>query len=219
MSIQFFESEMSMPGMVLPIRSVWIKENGRSILISPIDMNAATIGTVQAQGGVTDIVAPNLMHNKFVPQAVKNFPKAIVWGVEGFKEKRPDIKWDRELTKKSWPYPNILDVVEVKGAPSLNETAFLHKETKTLIVADLCFNLLNPKGWNAGIVLRMFGTYKRFAVSRLFLKYVKDKAAFRRSLDELFTWDFDRIVMSHGEVIPQDGKARLRSALQERGCL
>jgi hypothetical protein len=46
---------------------------------------------------------------------------------------------------------------------------------------------------------------------------VKDQAAFRSSLATILGWDFDRVIVGHGEVIEHDGKAKLRTALDAAG--
>jgi hypothetical protein len=49
------------------------------------------------------------------------------------------------------------------------------------------------------------------------LTLLKDKPAFRRSLEALSKWDFDRIIVGHGEVIETDGRRILGTALKEGG--
>jgi hypothetical protein len=86
-------------------------------------------------------------------------------------------------------------------------------------VGDLCFNLHRPTGWAAPIALRLLGNYDRFAISRSFWFFVKNKARFKHSVAKIFEWDFERIAMSHGEVIEKDGKSLLKKALQASGLL
>jgi hypothetical protein len=64
------------------------------------------------------------IHNK---KTAKKFPKATVWGVEGFDKKRPDIKWDKTLTATQWPYSDELEILELKGSSRVNETVFFIK--------------------------------------------------------------------------------------------
>ena len=106
-----------------------------------------------------------------------------------------------------------------KGADKQNEVEFFHRPTRTLIATDLCFNLSKPKGWAAGIVLRFMGVYNGFAINKTLKKMAKDLPAFEQSLARLFQWNFDAIVMSHGEPIQKGGKALLREALEGRGFI
>jgi hypothetical protein len=41
---------------------------------------------------------------------------------------------------------------------------------------------------------------------------VTDRASFRRSLDHVLGWSFERIVPGHGDVIERGGPAALRAA-------
>lgn len=213
MKIQFLDSEVALAGMNLPVRSVWIEVSDgdesrkKSLLISP--GSRLTEEQFRALPAVTDVVAPNYFHTAGMEKARRIFPKALVWGT----------KDGKSLSAETWPYQAELPLVKIQGMPKVNECVFIHKASKTLIVTDLCFNLLSPKGWSAFLFLSLFGTYKRFAVSRLFLNGVKDKKAFEASLAELMTHEFDKIILSHGEPIEANGKARLLKALQERGYL
>ena len=39
-----------------------------------------------------------------------------------------------------------------------------------------------------------------------------DKGAARASLERILAWDFERVVLAHGDCIDTDAKARLREA-------
>jgi hypothetical protein len=86
-------------------------------------------------------------------------------------------------------------------------------------VTDLFFHLMHPKGIGAWLLLNLFGTYKRFGISSLYLKYVNDREAFKASLKEISKFDFQTIVMSHGEPLTQDVRSHFERALKERELL
>jgi hypothetical protein len=46
---------------------------------------------------------------------------------------------------------------------------------------------------------------------------VKDEAALKSSLATILGWDFNRVIVGHGEVIKSDGEAKLRAALDAAG--
>lgn len=99
----------------------------------------------------------------------------------------------------------------------MNECVFLHKASRTLIVADLCFNHVHGKGLGYSIIFGLFGTYKRFAVSKFYLKMVKNKDLFEQSVAKVMSLDFDRIIVPHGEDILENAHSRLTDAFRERG--
>ncbi len=54
-------------------------------------------------------------------------------------------------------------------------------------------------------------------MSRTVKAGVKDNAAFESSLATILRWDFDRVIVGHGDVIERDGKTKLRAALEAAG--
>lgn len=219
MSLQYFESEMKMPlGMViLPLRCTLIKTSKARILISPIALTTAHLQEMSGLGPITDIVAPSLLHHLHIKATQALFPQAQTWGPPGCREKFPEIRWDKILSLDSWAHAEEVETVLIEGIPRLNESVFLEKSSGTLITTDLTFNLTNPRGWAAPLVLRHLGTYGHFAVSKLILRFMQDQEALRNSLSRMMSWNFDSVVMAHGEIILSQGKEKLRKALGERG--
>lgn len=208
------ESVKKMPLMQLPVRSVCIPVNKGKVLFSP-GSNLST-PDLKSVGEVTDVVAPNLFHCAGIPKALAVFPDAKIWGAKGVSTEKKNVPWSQELSSKVWPYQEELPLIEIAGMPKVNETVFIHKKSKSLLVTDLCFNLLDQKGIGPWLILNMFGTYQKFGISKFFLKFVKDRKAFNRSLQELFSHDFDNILVSHGHNIIGNGKKKLRDAFLER---
>ncbi len=216
----FIDDTLNMPLMKLTIRSTVVPlQSGKCLIISPTGNLANKHAEIQAMGDVDAIVAPNLFHHLFIPRACRLFPNAKVFGVEGFDKKRPDVAWDGFIKDQSWPYSDDIEHVVLKGMPRVNESVLLHKSSRTLIVTDLCFNLRDAEGIGSFILLSMFGTYRRFAVSRLFTSFIKDRSALVHSLNQIMALDFDSIVMAHGDIIQKGGKDMLASALKERGFM
>lgn len=205
-----------MPLMNLPVRSIvaHIGES-RALLISP--GSQISKGQYDPQWGITDIIAPNLYHLDGVPKARAAYPSAVVWSPPGVQLKRPDLQWQRQLSETDWPYTQEMPLVFLEGAPKINEFLFINKATKSLLVADLCFNLIDSEGLGARLILSLFGTYKKFGVSRFYARSIADKEAFELSLGRLFSYEFDNIIPSHGHVLEKNAKDQLRAALAERG--
>ncbi|MES2856300.1 MAG: DUF4336 domain-containing protein [Bdellovibrionota bacterium] len=219
MKTLFLDSQMRMPAgmVVLPLRCSVVKTTTALILISPIDFTSDQFAQIDQLGEVTDIVAPSMLHHLHVSTASARYPKASLWAAPGLDEKEPGVKWDRVFGRDPWPYESEIEAVVLEGIPVMNEVSFLLKSLKSLVVVDLVFNLTLPKGWAAPVMLRMLGTYKRFAISRLVTKSVRDKEAFARSGRKILALDFDEVVMAHGEIIKTGGKKLLRQAFAEKG--
>jgi hypothetical protein len=215
--IKLFNSFLKMPLAKLPVTTSLISLSTGNILLSPHP--SLTPAEFHSMGKVTNIVAPNLFHHLGIQKAIEALPDAHLWGVGGFEQKRKDIAWQSFLNESTWPYQEELAAIQIAGMPKLNEVVFVHKKSKTLFLTDLCFNILEDSGLAGRLLYNVFGTYKRFAVSKILIKFVKDPAAFQKSLATLFTHDFDNVVLSHGSVVIGEGKAKLREALLERGYL
>lgn len=204
-----------MPLLSLPVRSTFVSLEKNGLLISPgscLDLNQLKTLT-----GVTDIIAPSLFHCGGIPKAHSVFPNSKVWGPIGASEVKSKINWTHELSTSQWPYNDQLALIEIKGMPKVNEIVFFHRETKSLIISDLCFNMVDASGLGAWIILNLFGTYRKLAVSKFFLKLVQDRNAFEQSLKILFSYDFENIIVSHGANVMGQGRSKLIKAFADRG--
>lgn len=218
----YFETEFALPmGMiVLPVRCTVVKlKTGENVMISPIDFSEAQLMQISKLGPITHIVAPCLIHHLFINKAIERFKPREIWGPPGCREVLPEVPFNRVFGTDRWPFELHLPFVFIDGVPRVNEVVFYHEISKTLICADLCFNLQRPKGWAAPLMLRLLGTYKRFGVSRVQARYMKDRPAFEKSVQEILKWNFESIAMGHGEILIGHGRDRLESALRERGYL
>lgn len=216
-NITFIDSVKKMPLLELPVRSCLVRLAKAQILISP--GSELSPDQLHSLNPVTDIVAPSQLHAAGVAKAARVFPQARIWGPPPLRDLKPHIAWTDPLTKEHWPYQEELAALHLAGMPDVNEVVFVHKQTRTLIVADTCFNLLNAQGPGAWVILHLFGTYRRFGVSRFFARMIKDKKAFQNSIRQLLSYDFDAIVVGHGELIPTNGKNLLIKAFEERNLL
>lgn len=210
------ERPLRMPGgAILPCRSVLARLTDGSLwLWSPVQLDE-TADEIRALGAVRHVVAPNQFHHIQFPGTAALFPGARTWACPGLKAKRPDIAFTDELASvppAAWS--DVLDQVLIAGMPKCQEIAFLHKPTRTLILADLVFHILEPQGFGLKLVTRLFGTYRRLGVSRLFRFFIADRAAVAASVRRILDWDFDRLVPGHGAILETGAKAALTRALE-----
>lgn len=211
----FYETELKMPLMRLPVRSTLVSLATGKVLLSP--GSKLSVERLREMTGVTDIVGPSLFHCAGVPKAGAVHPAAKLWAAPGGRERKPKTNWSGELTKEVWPYQEELPFVVMDGMPEVAEAVFIHKKSRSLIVCDLCFNMRGIKGIGPRIILGLFGTYDRFGVSRFFARFIKDKSAFEKSLNVLFSHDFDNIIVGHGANVTGGGRELLLRGLAERG--
>ncbi|WP_257458406.1 hypothetical protein [Archangium lipolyticum] len=213
--LKFLEVEIQMPLMKLPVRTSLIELERARVLLSPA--STLTEAKLRDAGEVTDIIAPSLLHTAGMKSAAAVHPRARLWGPVGIREKLPALSWHGILGVDAWPYEGELRHVALGGMPGFNESVFLHERSRVLLVSDLVFNIEEPRGIGAWLILSLFGTYRRLGASRLFLRAVKDRAAFLESIQRIAALDFAHVAPAHGGVVSNEGKAKLLAALRERG--
>lgn len=212
--VQFLECKIHMPLMDLPVRTTVVTLSNAKVMISP--GSKLTKEDLKKAGAVTDLIAPCALHCAGIPLACEVFPQARIWGPKGIQLVKPEIPWTHFLDEKTWPYQDELKLIELKGLPRNSECAFVHKKSKLLIVQDLFFNIRQPQGFGAWLFTHIFDTYDRFAMSRLFKSFIKDKAAFKVSAQQILEEDFTHIAVGHGALF-EGGPAEVLAAFQERG--
>lgn len=190
--------------------------NGKLIVHSMAPFTAQDLAGIQAAGEPAWLVEAMLQHDTYAAKGKEHFPTLPFLGPPGFSEvvKFPVLS----LLPPPEQWAGQIEVVRVQGAPKLEEHAFLHIASRTLIVADLVFNFPeNEKGWDRFFHRHIAG-FKRYpGMSRIFKWFVNDREAFRQSVREILELDFDRIIPGHGEIIETSGKEELRKAMEGAG--
>lgn len=214
--LAWVEGALTMPLVELPVRSTLVEAGDKTVLFSPLPTIEQIAQDIQSTYNVTDIVAPNLFHHLGLTGAKAQFPSARMWGPPQLSLKQPELEYEL-LQQETWPYQTELEMFPVDGMPKMNEHVWFHRETKTLLCTDLCFNIKDPKGLGAWFLFSVFGTYKQFGISRLFKMLVKDRSAFEASLKPILELPIENIIMAHGDVVIGNGQETLRAALHARG--
>jgi hypothetical protein len=195
---------------------------GQLILHSTAPFSAADVTAIRALGQPAWIVDATLFHDTFARDGRAAFPDIAYFAPEGF---RPSFGTTNAASLEpgllSSPPPEWagqVDVLQLDGMPKVREHVFLHRATRTLIVADLVFNF-GPRSsaWTRWF-FRWPGGIRQFpGMSRLFRASIRDRAAFARSIETMLQWDFDRLIVGHGEIIESGAKAKLAAALGRQG--
>ncbi len=187
----------------LPDGGLWIH--------SPVRLEAATRAAVDALGPVRFLVAPNVMHHLSLGDWAAAYPRARVVAPAGLRRKRPELRLDVELTDTPEPgYAQVLWQQRMRGIPKLDEWVFLHRPSRTLLLTDVAFHIRQSPSWLTRTYLKLCRTYGKLGPTLLLKSWVKDRAALRASLDTVLGWDFERVVVCHGEVLEHGGREALR---------
>ncbi|MEM9731669.1 MAG: DUF4336 domain-containing protein, partial [Myxococcota bacterium] len=182
---------------------------------SPIPIDDALAEQVDSLGEVRHVVAPNGWHDLFSAQAKARYPNATLWASPALRESKSPLPVDAWLGEADPPWSAELRPHAIEGVPKAQEFVFLHARSGTLIVTDLLFQIRYPVNTLTKIVLWMVGAHGgKLAQSRLWRLVTKDRAAAGRSVREMLEWDFERVVLAHGDFVQgHDARERTRSAL------
>ena len=136
----------------------------------------------------------------------------------------------RESNKSSVKVDEAFDAdfeYEYFGGHANKELAFLYKPDRTLIQADLMFNLPATEQYSktgelatSGVLTKLFTIFQNTQGSAVWQKRfiwytsAKDKPSFNASAQRVGSWDFDRIIPCHGDVIERDGKGIFQKVYQ-----
>ena len=195
--------------------SVVALASGKLALISPIPIDDALAATLAGLGEVAFLIAPNLLHHLYLMDACKRYPNARVLAPPGLRAKRPELTLHATLDERlPEELSAAVDVVRIEGAPAADEFVLYHRESRTLIVTDLVFNVLRPRGLVANIVLFLERVRGRLAPSPAWRFMIKDRARARASVERVLALPFETLVMAHGEIVRDDARVRLAHALR-----
>jgi hypothetical protein len=200
-------------GLHLGTRMTVVRLQDGSLLVhSPVALSADLKAEVDAIGPVRHIVAPSQGHHLYAGEWKSAYPKALLHAATGLAKRRKDLSIDHELMGEAHAdWRNDLETTFLDGA-MLNETVFLHRPSRSLIVADAVENFDTSSHWPTRTYLKVAGIHGKPGVSRSLRPFFRDKKLARRSIDEILTWDFDRIVLAHGDIIESGGNDALREA-------
>jgi len=212
------EQSFGVMGLALGIRMTVLRMgDGGLLLHSPVPHSPELEAAVRKLGEVRHIVGPNLFHHLYLGHWKAVFPEATLWAPPGLTKKRDDLTLDGELGRQA---PEALaqdfDLIAVDGQPALDERILRHRASGTVIVTDQVFNIHETNLFTT-CYLKLSGIHQKVGSSGLLKMGTRDKAAARASMDRVLAWDFDHLVMAHGELIRDDARDKLREGVSWLG--
>lgn len=209
------DHDFSMMGASIGTRTTVIRlADGGLFLHAPGPPEPGLAEEIEALGEVRHLVAPNDFHHLFILDHASRWPEARVHLAPGLTRKRPELSGYEELGEvASEVWSPDLDQLWIRGAPRVNEIVFFHRASRTLLLTDLVFNVTQPPNFMLALFLRL-NQAKGLGMSRLMRLMLRDRRAARESLLRLFAWDFDRVILCHGEILESGGKPALEASFR-----
>jgi len=213
-TIYIVEYPVRFGGIDLFSRMTIVRLNdGKLWLHSPCELNASLKSEIDQLGEVAYIIAPGNFHHLYVSDVQAAYPDAETFLSPGLEKKRPDIGFDWILGNRPdhrWE-PEFEQVV-IRGTRIINEVAFFHKSSRTLILVDLLENIGDDYTHQAGLLLKfwwkaVFHMWNNPKPAPEYQLGWGDKEIVRKGLEKILSWDFERIIIAHGNLIETDAKA------------
>jgi len=206
------ERPQSFYGLEVGTRMSVIRLADRSLLLhSPVALDPELRRELDSIGHVRFAVAPNRFHHLYAGEVAVTYPESRLWVAPGLERKRPDLEFAGVLGDEApAEWKDEVDQVFFRGRPFENEVVFLHRASRTLIMCDLAFNFGPRSATPVRLLMKLLRSYGRFGPSRLDPLLIRDRRAARESLERILTWDFDRVVVAHGDVLESGGREALR---------
>jgi hypothetical protein len=187
--------------------------DGNVLVHSPIVLTPERRAAVEALGRVAHLYAPNTFHHQWLGEWATAFPDALLHAPAGLAGKRPDLKIVRAHGAQLEPaFSGVLDEIPIAGF-FLEESALVHRPSRTLVVADLVANVGRPTHRWTATYTKLAGFYDQVAISRV-LRWTsfQDKKSARRCVDEVLAHPFERLVVGHGESVAANARNALAAA-------
>ena len=217
------EQPQSYLGLEVGTRMTVIRlSNNNLILISLVVIDAELQQQLDALGKVKYLIAPNLFHYLYLEQAQQLYPDAITIAPPGLADKQSSLTINKTFTQDKIEFDGELEHTLLSGfqvfippkARVVNEIAFYHPATKTLIITDSAFNFDRNFPLVTQLAARVLGSYGVLKPSWLEKTAVKDKQQLQIAIERVLQWDFKRVIMAHGQIVDSQAKEKLKRGYQ-----
>ncbi|PFH50532.1 hypothetical protein AMATHDRAFT_75598 [Amanita thiersii Skay4041] len=199
--------------------AIRMKDGGVWVLAST-PLNEETKARIDQMGPVRYIVGADAVHHLFLSEFKKAYPTAKLIAPQAAidrvadKSLKFDGAWGRDPPGTRYGFED-----EHCYFPGFfnKDVAFLHGESKVLIEADLLFNLPCNEQYSKvrkPINVPLIGSMgpSSWLHPRFTWRMGTDKEAMKRDVKTVYSWDFNKIIPCHGDVIESDGKKAWREA-------
>jgi hypothetical protein len=210
-------------GLALPVRMTVIRlSSGDMWLHSPTRFVPDLKAWIESLGPIRHIVAPNIAHWTHLKDWEAACPAASVFAAPKLRERSAvrtaRLRLDRDLGDAPPPeWAADIDQAIVPGGAGFREVAFLHRPTRTLILADLVQNL-EPERLpiRTRVFAKLTGVQAPNGKAPAYLRIVilLRRRDARAAVERILAWNPERVIFSHGRWFDHDGTARLRNAFR-----
>ncbi len=202
-------------GIAIPTHMTVLRLASGGLLVhSPFKLDPAMRRDLDGLGPVAHLVAPSSFHYLFVAEHHEAYPAAQVHLAPALRERRPSLPAGSVLGDRppaAWAAE--LDQAVLGPTRGVSEVVFLHRASATLILTDLAMNFWTAANLRERLYWKSSGVWRRLGPTGLVRRVLlRDPALVRPFLARVAAWDFDRIVVAHGDVVERNGRELFRAA-------
>ena len=188
--------------------------SGRLVLHSPVVFSYELLQAVNEIGEVGIIITPNNFHGLYAADWCEEFPQAQYYSAH-----KKDTGEARDLSlllnENKQEMESAIEVMKIDGIPKLNEFVFYHKESATLVLTDLAFNFNEKISLWSKVFFKLNDCYNKFGPSRLMKSLVDSPDDLYHSIERMQDFEFDRIIVSHGDLVEVNAREKFDSAFSK----
>ncbi len=201
-----------------PLRSVGVElgrimtvirlSSGGLFVQSPAELTSRLRAALDELGEVRFVAPASKLHGHlYMEQYAAAYPDVELLAAPGLPARRSDLAFDHLLGDAPDPrWATDVDQVAVVGHRWLEEIAFFHPPSRTLILGDVGFHIGQTSPLPTRLVARALRIYRRVSPPIEFRYTIANEESFRRSIRRVLAWDFDRVIPGHGEIVETGGK-------------
>ena len=202
-----------------PTRMVVVRLSGDRLWVhSPVPLTEPLRDALDELGQVHFLIAPNHCHHLFMREWQMAYPMARSFGTREVIAKRGDLVFESTLDgtpNRFWG--DDIDQCLFTGSSRMQEAVFLHRSSRSLIVADLIGNLppatLTPLQRRLARLSGILAPDGRMPLEWR-LSFLGRRYLASEHLRTLLSWRPVRIIMAHGEIIEHDASDFLARAFR-----
>lgn len=202
-------------GVTFPLRTTILRSpNSDSLVVySPFPPSAVNLSSL---GSVIAIIAPNPFHDTFAHEFAAAHPNATLYASPAM---RTGKSWGEQVTELEKVICEGIRMRCLTAFKGMQEVVLYHEVSKCLVVGDTCFNFTDPvlyeMGWGGRMFVKIMKGDRKCDVSVLVKMMMRGGCKHgKEEMNKMITeWDWDKVVMSHGEIIEKSGKEAFQSGI------
>jgi glyoxylase-like metal-dependent hydrolase (beta-lactamase superfamily II) len=198
-----FHQRLSVMGAEIGTRMTVVRLSDGALLVhSPIRLTRELEQKLASLGRVEHVLAPNLDHYLFVAAFKQRYPQARFHAAPGVAPKLPEVRFDAQLSfGQIAPLGDGIEQAWFRSNHQLQELVLLHRATRTLITADLAFNINAADSLVSKLMLKLNDSYLTFGPSRVCRAHISEHRMARSDVDAILALKPERAIVAHGEIL------------------